>query len=206
MMKNRSSVPEVNAGSMADIAFLLLIFFLVTASIENDVGLNRMLRSKDTIKTGEIKRRNLFEININEKDELLVNGEILPLRELREKVKSFIDNGGLSSDSKDFCGYCRGAGLLKSSENPKKAIIVIRTKRNTGYPIYVAVQNEVLGAYAELRDRESLKLFEQTFESMKLEHSDVSTSLLRKKILKDRIVEIQDMFPQKIIESEIVNH
>ena len=64
-MKNKRIAPEVNAGSMADIAFLLLIFFLVTASIENDVGLNRMLHREDSESTVVIKKRNLMEISIS---------------------------------------------------------------------------------------------------------------------------------------------
>ncbi len=64
-MKNHRSPQEVNAGSMADIAFLLLIFFLVTTSIENDAGINRSMPPDITDNTVDIKERNLFEISIN---------------------------------------------------------------------------------------------------------------------------------------------
>ena len=108
-MAKRSS-PEVNAGSMADIAFLLLIFFLVTTTIETDSGISRKLppieeSEEDVI----IKQKNIFTVLLNGKDQLLVEDEVMELEELRDAAIKFLDNGGGSGEDK--CDYCKGASL-----------------------------------------------------------------------------------------------
>lgn len=205
-MKNHRDVQEVNAGSMADIAFLLLIFFLVTTSIENDTGLNRLLPPKNNHEIADIKERNLFEISINDKDQIMANGEILQLQNLREKIIAFIDNGGLPIESSGYCDYCEGRGLDNLSEHPSKAILSIKALRNTSYPIYVAVQNEVIGAYNVLRNRESSRLFNTTFEEINLEYYSEESTEEQKKRLKERLEIIRELYPQKIIEPETVNN
>ena len=97
-MAKRSS-PEVNAGSMADIAFLLLIFFLVTTTIETDSGISRKLppieeSEEDVI----IKQKNIFTVLLNGKDQLLVEDEVMELEELRDAAIKFLDNGGGSGE------------------------------------------------------------------------------------------------------------
>ncbi len=199
-MATHRTVQEVNAGSMADIAFLLLIFFLVTASIETDSGLNRMLPQKNEDTIADIKERNLFEISINNADEIMANGEIIHFEVLRKGVTEFIDNGGSN------CDYCRGIGTDELSEHPGKAIISIKTQRNTSYPVYVSVQNEILGAYNHLRDRESLRLFGVPLEEMELEYYKEETNEERKQLLKEHIEVIREMYPQKILEPETVKN
>ena len=107
-MVNREEVPKVNAGSMADIAFLLLIFFLVTTSIETDVGLARMLPIINSEPPLPISVKNIFPISINSDGELLVDNELTNLTDLRSLTIDFLDNGGaLQSDSR-YCSYCQG--------------------------------------------------------------------------------------------------
>ena len=199
MAKHRTT-QEVNAGSMADIAFLLLIFFLVTASIETDSGLNRMLPQKNQEAVADIKERNLFEISINNADEIMANREVIQLEVLRKGVTEFIDNGGSN------CESCLGNGTDELSEHPGKAIISIKTERNTSYPVYVSVQNEILGAYNHLRDRESLRLFGVPLEEMELEYYKEETNEERKQLLKEHIEVIREMYPQKILEPETVKN
>lgn len=199
MAKHRTT-QEVNAGSMADIAFLLLIFFLVTASIETDVGLDRMLPQKNDDHIADIKKRNLFEISLNNTDDIMANGEVISVESLRQKVMEFIDNG------ESNCDYCRGIGANELSEHPSKAIVSIKTQRNTSYPIYVTVQNEVLGAYNQLRDSESLRLFKVPFKDMEVEYYLEETNEERKQLLKERIEVIREMYPQKILEPETINN
>lgn len=195
-MATHRTVQEVNAGSMADIAFLLLIFFLVTASIDTDAGLNRMLPPKDNDIIAEFKQRNLLKINMNNNNELMVNDELLNVESLREKVVSFIDNG------ESLCEYCLGEGVDYLSENPSKAIIAIEAQRNTSYQLFVTVQNEVLGAYKDLRNRESLRLFNTSFEEMEIEYYKEETPHEKKGKLKQQIESIRKMYPQKILEPE----
>ncbi len=138
----------VNAGSMADIAFLLLIFFLVTAVIPNDQGINRKLPapcpSGDC--TADLHERNVLEIVIGKEDQLLVEGKLAPLASLRNTVKEFIDNNGDGN-----CGYCDGARINFSSDHPKKAVIALLSNSEASYEHFIAVQNELVGAYYELR-------------------------------------------------------
>ena len=89
-MPRRGGPPEVNAGSMADIAFLLLIFFLVTTTIETDAGLDRMLPPLEPPDSDVIiKQKNIFTVNINKNGQLLVEEELLDLRDLRNKAIAF---------------------------------------------------------------------------------------------------------------------
>lgn len=203
-MSKLKQAPEVNAGSMADIAFLLLIFFLVTASIETDVGLNRILPRESADPYVEIKARNLLEIGINAKNQLMVEGDILALEELRTKVVSFIDNGGLQTEGKDFCGYCKGERLAHLSEHPDKAIISIKTSRDSNYAYYVSVQNEIIGAYNFLRNRESSRLYGVAYETLVQNYGE-DIGPTEKMAIKGKIEAVRAMFPQKIIEPEIIH-
>ena len=138
-MAKRSS-PEVNAGSMADIAFLLLIFFLVTTTIEKDSGINRKLppmeeSDEDVI----IKQKNIFTVLLNGKDQLLVEDELMEVKDLRKAAVEFLDNNGDGS-----CNYCRGKKDPSSSDNPDKAIISLKNERETSYAAYISVQNELV--------------------------------------------------------------
>lgn len=205
-MKNHRSPQEVNAGSMADIAFLLLIFFLVTTSIENDAGINRSMPPDITDNTVDIKERNLFEISINDVDLIMAEDNIIKPTDLREKIIAFIDNGGMSIENEGYCTYCKGNRLANSSENPDKAIISIKTQRNSSYPVYVLVQNEVIGAYNFLRNRESLRLFNTTYETIYSDYYNDEISEDQKKILKERLEIIRALYPQKILEPETVNN
>ena len=93
-MAKRSS-PEVNAGSMADIAFLLLIFFLVTTTIETDSGISRKLPPiEESEEDVVIKQKNIFTVLLNGKDQLLVEDELMDLQDLRSAAIEFLDNGG----------------------------------------------------------------------------------------------------------------
>ena len=91
----KRSAPEVNAGSMADIAFLLLIFFLVTTTIEKDSGINRKLPPMEESEEDVIiKQKNIFTILINGRDELLVEDERMEIKNLRKAAAEFLDNNG----------------------------------------------------------------------------------------------------------------
>ncbi|NKI30683.1 ExbD/TolR family protein [Croceivirga thetidis] len=204
-MRSRRDSQEVNAGSMADIAFLLLIFFLVTASIETEKGLNRLLPNKNPVPLIEIHQRNLFEISLNLEDELLVEGELVSLNDLRNSVKDFIDNGGIQLGNIAACSYCLGARSTESSDNPDKAIIAINTNRKTSYAAYVAVQNEVVGAYNELRDREALKKFGIRYTTMLESYDSDKMKVQERNQLKEKIELLRNMYPQKIVETQITN-
>lgn len=154
-MRHSKLVPEVNAGSMADIAFLLLIFFLVTATISSDEGINRLLPEDCPTNDcgGIISERNILKIAINNNDEILIEDELVTISDIKDIAKRFIDNNGDSS-----CSYCLGEKLSISSENPKKAVISLQNGKQTTYKTFIAVQNELTKAYYELRQAYSLNV------------------------------------------------
>jgi biopolymer transport protein TolR len=197
----KRKIPEVNAGSMADIAFLLLIFFLVTTTIETDAGLDRKLPpleppDQDVI----VKQKNIFTVVVNQNNQLLVEDQLMQLKDLRAAAVAFLDNGGGTGDL--FCNYCRGKRDPNSSDNPDKAIISLQNDRKTSYSTYIAVQNELVAAYNELRNREALARYGMKFTDMERDYLDPSASDDVKGELKPKIEKIQGLYPQKLSEAE----
>lgn len=206
-MPRRKGAPEVNAGSMADIAFLLLIFFLVTTTIETDAGLDRMLPpmeppDEDVV----IKQKNIFTVNINRSGQLLVEEEIMDIKNLRDAAKAFLDNGGAASGTPEYCNYCKGKRDPNSSDNPGKAIISLKNDRETQYSTYITVQNELVGAYNDLRNREAQRLYGRDFTEMEGKYLNPETPSSVRDDLKDKVKKIQDLFPQKLSEAETSNN
>jgi len=144
---------EVNAGSMADIAFLLLIFFLVTTTIAEDKGVLVLLPpwSNEPPPISKIKERNVFSVLVNANDQLLVRGQEMPIGKLRETAKEFILNPNKREDM---------------SESPKKAIVSLRNDRGTHYFRYLEVYNELKAAYNELRNERAQAQFGRYFDDL----------------------------------------
>tara|TARA_B100000900_G_C20555984_1_gene706847 strand:- start:758 stop:1342 length:585 start_codon:yes stop_codon:yes gene_type:complete len=191
MARNKRAIPEINAGSMADIAFLLLIFYLVTTTMDTDKGINRKLPPFDEELVEDpppIKERNIFTVLVNSNDQLLVEDEYLQISELRAKAMEFVDNNGDGS-----CEYCEGYNISTSSDNPDKAVVSLQNDRGTSYGMYVKVQNELVAAYEDLRERYAQEKYGRSYRSMDSEED--------KEILK----EIKLAYPQKISEAEPLN-
>jgi len=199
----KRAAPEVNAGSMADIAFLLLIFFLVTTTIEKDSGINRKLPPmEDNTEPPIIKQKNIFTVLVNKQDRLLVEDEPMEIKDLRKAAREFLDNNGDGS-----CTFCKGPKDPKSSDNPDKAIISLKNDRETSYAAYISVQNELVAAYNELRNRRALEIGaskgfpNMNFQEMQELHKDVRWNG-NKTRLKNLIDQIKTEIPQKL--SEVV--
>ncbi len=127
---------EINAGSMADIAFLLLIFFLVTTTIVEDKGLKvRLPPWTPDAPIADVSSRNVFTVLVNADDELLVRGEQIPITALKDYAKEFIANPKRKAEF---------------AKKPTKAVISLQNDRSTSYEMYVAVYNELKAAYNEL--------------------------------------------------------
>lgn len=202
-MSRRKGAPEVNAGSMADIAFLLLIFFLVTTTIETDAGLDRMLPPIEPPDTDVIiKQKNIFVVNINKNGQLLVEEQLMDIRDLRSAAIAFLDNGGSPSGTPEYCNYCKGKRDEKSSDSPQKAIISLKNDRETTYSTYITVQNELVAAYNDLRNREARRLYGREFTEMESEYLNPETSSSVRDELKEKVQKIQELFPQKLSEAE----
>lgn len=131
--------PEINSSSMADIAFLLLIFFLVTTTIANDRGLSILLPpDPDQMEQLDIKipERNLFKIQINSADKLLVEGDPLEdVSAIGDMIKEFVLNNGKNPES---------------SDSPKEAIVSLKTDRGTSQDKYIEVLDQIQGAYYDM--------------------------------------------------------
>ncbi|MAP81827.1 MAG: biopolymer transporter ExbD [Aequorivita sp.] len=200
----RRATPEVNAGSMADIAFLLLIFFLVTTTIEKDSGIARQLPPiEEIVDPPKIKEKNLFIVNVNRNDQLLVEEKLMELKDLRQAAITFLDNGGAPSGSPEYCNYCKGPRSPESSDNPEKAVISVQNDRLTSYKMYIAVQNELVAAYNFLRDRESQRLYGWKFTEMSkdLDEGKIKGEAAQD-ALKEKLETIQKLFPMKLSEAE----
>lgn len=151
---------SVNTGSMADIAFLLLIFFLVSTTISAEKGILRQLPpycEDPTTCEIDIKNRNLLEISLNHKDEILVSNSSVKINDVPKIVKSFIDNNGLSQ-----CDYCQGQELPEYSEHPQKAIISLNFDSLTSYKAYVEVQDQIAKAFKDLRQSYAIDRFNKS--------------------------------------------
>lgn len=200
----KRSAPEVNAGSMADIAFLLLIFFLVTTTIETDSGLNRKLPPmEDQVDPPIIREKNIFTVVVNKNDQLLVEEELTDIEDLRSLAVAFLDNGG--GVGEEACDYCQGERDESSSDNPDKAIISLKNNRETSYKVYIAIQNELVAAYNELRNREFLRLYPSVglnFVDAQKKYDDPRTSADFATELKPKLDVVKAMYPQKLSEAE----
>ena len=174
MARSNRSIPEINAGSMADIAFLLLIFFLVTTTMDVDTGIARklpVLDEEQEIEDMQGNDRNIYEVYVNNKDDLLVEEEEMEISKLRAGAKEFLNNNGKNPSL---------------SDNPEKAIISLQNSRGTSYEMYISVQNELTAAYNELRDEASIKKYSINYSELP----------------KDKRREIRKMYPMKISEAE----
>ena len=196
---------EINAGSMADIAFLLLIFFLVTTTMDVDSGISRKLPEKNQQQDTKvvIKEKNVLDIVVNRNNQILVEGtDYVQVKDIKKIAMDFIDNGGGLGNSIDGqpakeCDYCQGAKNPLSSDHPSKAIVSLQSARGTTYGMYVSIQNEIEAAYNELRSRLSEKLYGVSYDELLKEYKDNGGEKL-----KARIDNLKDKYPQIISEPE----
>jgi biopolymer transport protein ExbD len=206
----RRSAPEVNAGSMADIAFLLLIFFLVTTTIEVDSGIASKLPPPLPVNTPPplIKEKNIFQVVVNAENRLLVEDKDMEIGKLTDAAVKFLDNGG-GTDPRNVCSYCRGDKDPDSSDNPQKAVISLVNDRQTSYKMYLAVTNELVRAYSILRDREAKRLYNETYQSMTNRFAEWPATEKENNPeydeLDERINNVQELFPRNLSEAEPQN-
>ncbi|PKO98584.1 MAG: biopolymer transporter ExbD [Bacteroidetes bacterium HGW-Bacteroidetes-8] len=157
-------VQEINAGSMADIAFLLLIFFLMVTTMDVEAGLQRRLppmpdenQKQDDV---QINRRNILVVRINSLDVLLAGGQIMDVSQLKDKAKEFLTNPAnveTLPDRKDK--MIEGFGNFAVSEG----VISLQNDRGTSYDAYIQVQNELVKAVNEIRDEFAMKNFGKVY-------------------------------------------
>ena len=186
-------VPQINASSMADISFLLLIFFLVTTSMDVNQGLARRLPAPippdQKIEDKDINKRNLLVVKINSANQLMVQGQLMDVKQLKEKAKEFIknenDNDYLPKLFEDDFGA--PIGVVRYT---KDHVISVQNDVDTRYQSYLDVQNELVAAYNELREECAQKYFHKAYNELE----------------EDQQKQIQKIYPQKISEAEPKNY
>ena len=186
-------IPQINASSMADISFLLLIFFLVTTSMDVNQGLARRLPAPippdAKVEDTDINKRNLFVVKINWENKLLVKGQELDVKQLRAKAKEFIANPEDKADMPKLFeeDFGQPFGTLKYT---KEHVISVQNDAETQYQAYLEVQNELVAAYNELREECAQKYFHKPYTELDEEWQK----------------KIQKIYPQKISEAEPKNY
>ncbi|HEX6981208.1 MAG TPA: biopolymer transporter ExbD [Balneolaceae bacterium] len=162
-------IPEIGGAGMADIAFLLLIFFLLVSTIDIDTGIALQLppAPEENQEPPPVKERNMLNILVNAQGMVLIDEEPTPVPQVKQKVKDFITNQGADPTL---------------SDSPDKAIVSIKTDRQTPYSVYIDMLDEVMGAYAELRNQAAQAQFGVPYEQLPDEQQQI----------------IQDVYPKKI--------
>lgn len=191
-MGKKRKIGEINSSSMADIAFLLLIFFLVTTSMSTSTGLSRRLPPPlppdQVVPPVDVNKRNLFQVKINSMNELQVQGELMDLKDLRARAKEFIknENNDPNMPKKELVNI----PLIGEIEITKEHVISLQNDVDTQYQAYIDVQNELVAAYNELRNELALQKFGKVFDELE----------------EDQKKAVQDVYPQKISEAEPKNY
>ena len=192
-MGKKRKTPGINGSSSADIAFMLLIFFLITTSMDTDKGLARRLPPpvpKDQKKNEEmdIKKRNILVVLINSNNQILCNNEFIDIKQLREKVRNFIENPYNDEHMPEKTEV--DVPFFGKQMVTKNHVISWQNDRGTEYQAYIDVQNELAAAYNELRDEVSRKKFGKAFADLD----------------EDQQKAVQMIYPQKISEAEPKNY
>ncbi len=183
-----NKLPEIPSASLADMAFMILIFFLVTATMDTDNGLERRLppmppENQEDDDTPPIKERNVFVVLVNAQNQLLVEGEWMEIKNLREKAKEFMANPNNDPNLPE-----------KAVKNVPffgdvpitKGVISLQNHVGTQYGTYIAVQSELVGAINDLREELAQQKFGKPFVQLDKDQKDA----------------VQDIYPSKISEAE----
>ncbi len=192
MGKSKRKIKEINSSSMADISFLLLIFFLVTTSMNVSTGLSRRLPPPlpPNVKPQDqdIKKRNIFVVKVNMMNQLMVQGQEMSVRQLKDKAKEFIQNEANDPNLPEKTTV--NIDLLGNVEITKDHVISLQNDVDTQYQAYIEVQNELISAYNELRNEFAMQKFGKKYDELP-EREQMA---------------IQQVYPQKISEAEPKNY
>jgi len=162
----RKASPEINAGSMADIAFLLLIFFLVTTTMDVDTGITRKLPPpvENNEEDIDVKDRNVLKILVNSQDRLLVDGKPGDISQLKYKVIDFITPHPGNDEYPEVT--TKHIDQLNMDITVSKGIVSLKNDRGTSYDMYIQDQNELAAGFNELKDRFSMEMYGQKYSAL----------------------------------------
>ena len=182
--------PEVNSSSTADMAFLLLCFFMMTTTMDQDKGLSRRLPPmpdpNHKLEDQKVNKRNIVVVKINSQDRLLVGSKPMHVSDLRAEVKRFIKNPAndetLPEKRDTTIEYMNKPYDFQIS----KGVISLQNDRGTSYQAYLEVQNELVGAFNELREDLAFEKFGKKFSDLDETQQEI----------------INEVIPQMISEAE----
>ena len=177
MAKGKRKVPDINSSSTADIAFLLLIFFLITTSMDTDRGLARLLPPPP-------EERNILQVYLNKDDALMCGNDYIGVDQLRQKAKEFIANINNAENMPEKTQ--KNVDFFGTTLVNDKHVISLQNDRGSSYQAYISVQNELVAAYNELRDELAQEEFGVTYAEL----NDAQQKAVR------------EVYPQRISEAE----
>ena len=182
-------VPEINSSSQADIAFLLLCFFLMTTSMDVDYGITRRLPPpvEQNVEDVKVKERNVMNVMVNKSDRLLVNGRPMDISQLKDEAKHFMtprpsDETAPEVETKSF--------ELVGDVLMSKGVISLQNDRGTSYAMYISVQNELARAFNEMKEELAWKKFHKHLDQLN----------------EDQTKAINDAVPVRVSEAEPVEY
>jgi biopolymer transport protein ExbD len=192
MARKKRKVPQVNSTSTADIAFMMLLFFLLTSSMDTDRGLPRRLPQpipKDQKAPDvDVKKRNILVVLINSTNQILCGDNYIQLNQLKDKIKEFVENQTNDEHMPEKIEV--DVPYFGNRMVTKNHVISLQNDRGTIYQSYIDVQNEIAAAYNELRDNISTQKFGKKFSDLEEEQQKA----------------VQMIYPQKISEAEPKNY
>ena len=184
---NKRKTPEINASSQADIAFLLLVFFLVATTMNTDKGISRVLPPipPEDVKVEDQKQkeRNVLLVFVNGAGQLMVADEMIDIRQLKDRAKEFVLNVNDDEDKPE-----KEDEEIEMPDGSKwvypvsKGVISLQTTRDTGYETYIMVQNELTRVFNEIREDVSMQKFGKPFGELAEDERKVITTAVPQKI------------------------
>ena len=186
-MASKKNIPEINASSQADIAFTVLIFFLVVSTMDIDTGIVRMLPPwvdpKVKQEDVKVKERNLLLVFVSGSGNIMAGGKVISLNALKDKAKEFILN---PLDDKDLPEKKDTAIEMPDGSKwtypVSEGVISLQNTRDTSYEVYIQVQNELTRAFNEVRDEVAMSKFGKKFADLGDAESKVITKAIPMKI------------------------
>ncbi len=192
MAKKKKEVPGINSSSTADIAFILLIFFLITTSMDTDRGLARQLPPPPQDEQNEediiVKERNVLAVRLNASNQLMCGSDYIEIADLRERAKEFITNPNNDPNLPEK--HPKQIEFFGNVMTTSKHVISVQNDRGTSYDAYFNVQNELIAAYNEVRNELAQSQFGKTYAECS----------------EDEQKAIREYYPQKISEAEPKNY
>ena len=184
---NKRKTPDINAGSQADIAFLLLVFFLVATTMNTDKGLSRVLPPlppEDVkVEDAKVKERNVLLVFVNASGQIMAGDESMDIRGLKDKSKEFILNPMEDENLPE-----KKETEIEMEDGSKwvypvsEGVISLQTTRDTNYEVYITVQNELTRAFNEVRNEVAMEKFNAVFAELNADQRNAITKAVPLKI------------------------